>query len=254
MQNFATLLTSCRNTLKSIGYSSKIENQDSLRGVIDRLPYDLRKKWRNTADQISEDQDIEIKFEDIVVFVEKQARAASHPVFGDISARSWCHEREKNTYSKPKGKSFAIKGEDPDQGRSNENKEDPAGKRNGNPKNCPKCTRHHYLHDCLEFKRESSEERAQFVRSKRFCFSCLKPYHRVQDCGKKGACKDCGRKHSSLLLHPSVTAGNANKDQNSSGKKQEKPAGQGREPAVPKVNNGLLKSSLHFVVLQECQR
>ena len=40
----------------------------------------IRKKWRNTADQISEDHDREIKFEDIVVFVEKQARAASHPV------------------------------------------------------------------------------------------------------------------------------------------------------------------------------
>ena len=84
LQNFATLLTTCRNTLKSIGYSSKIENPGSLRGVINRLPYDLRRKWRNTADQISEDQDREIKFEDIVVFVEKQARAASHPVFGDI--------------------------------------------------------------------------------------------------------------------------------------------------------------------------
>ena len=78
----------CRNTLKSIGNSRKIENPESLRGVINRLPYDLRKKWRNTADQISEDQDREIKFKDIVVFVEKQARAASHPVFGDISARS----------------------------------------------------------------------------------------------------------------------------------------------------------------------
>ena len=110
LQNIATLLTSCRNTLKSIGYSSKIENPDSSRGVISRVPYDLRKKWRNTADQISEDQDSEIKFEDIVVFLEKQARAASHPVVGDISARSWDHEREKNTHSKPKGKSFANKG------------------------------------------------------------------------------------------------------------------------------------------------
>ena len=119
-----------------------------------------------TADQISEDQDREIKFEDIVVFVEKQARAASDPVFGDISARSWDHEREKNTYSKPKGKSFQIKGDDADQGRSNEIKEDLAGERNRNPKNCPKCTRDHYLHDCTEFKKESSEERAQFVRSK----------------------------------------------------------------------------------------
>ena len=54
-----------------------------------------------------------IKFEDIVVFVEKQARAASHPVFGEISARSWDHEREKNTYSNTKGKHFAIKGKMP---------------------------------------------------------------------------------------------------------------------------------------------
>ena len=49
LQNFATLLTSCRNTLKSIGYSSKIENPESLRGVINRLPYDLRKEWRNNT-------------------------------------------------------------------------------------------------------------------------------------------------------------------------------------------------------------
>ena len=96
--------------MKSIGYSSKIENQDSLRGVIDRLPYDLRKKWRNTADQISEDQDIEIKFEDIVVFVEKQTRAASHPVFGDISARSWCHKGKKTPTPNQKEKALQSKG------------------------------------------------------------------------------------------------------------------------------------------------
>ena len=92
LQNFSTLLTSCRNTLKSIGYSSKIENPDSLSSVINRLRYDLIQKWQKTADQISEDQDREIKFEDIVVFVEKQAGAASHPVFGDISARSRDHQ------------------------------------------------------------------------------------------------------------------------------------------------------------------
>ena len=107
-----------------------------------------------------------LKFEDIVVFVEKQARAASHSVFGDISARSWDHEREKNTYSKTKGKHFAIKGEDAVQGRSNESKEDPASERNGNPNNCLKCTRDHYLHDGPEFQRESSDERAQFEEAK----------------------------------------------------------------------------------------
>ena len=83
--------------------------------------------------------------------------------------------------------------------------------------------------------------RAQFVRSKRLCFNCLKPSYRVQDCRNKGACKDCGRKHSSLLPHPPVAGANANKDQNLTGKQPENPTGQGREPAAPKVNNGFIE-------------
>ena len=63
----------------------------------------------------------------------------------------------------------------------------------------------------------------------------------MQDCRKKGACKDCGRKHSSLLPHPPAAGGNANKDQNRAGKQQENLAVQGREPAVPKVNNGFIE-------------
>ena len=57
----------------------------------------------------------------------------------------------------------------------------------------------------------------------------------MQHCRKKGACKDCGRKHSSLLTHPPVAGGNQNKHQNPAGKQQENRAVQGREPAVPKV-------------------
>ena len=117
---------------------------------------------------------------------------------------------------------------------------------NGNPKNCPKCTRDHYLHDCPEFKRESSEERAKFVRSIRLCFNCLKPYHRVQDCRKKGACKDCGRKHSSLLPHPPVAGGDANN--------QKILLDKDVNQLPQRSTMALLKSKLHFVVLQECQR
>ena len=79
------------------------------------------------------------------------------------------------------------------------------------------------------------------MRSKKLCFKCLKPYHRVQDCRKKRACKDCGRKHSSLLPHPPVAGGNANKDQNSAGKRRKNPAEQGREPAAPKINYSFIE-------------
>ena len=44
-----------------------------------------------------------------------------------------------------------------------------------------------------------------------------------------------------MLPHPPVAGGNANKDQNPGGKQQGNRAVQGREPALPKVNNGFIE-------------
>ena len=59
---------------------------------------------------------------------------------------------------------------------------------------------------------------------------------------------------SSLLRHPPVAGGNANKDQNPAGKQQGNPAVQGREPAVPKVNNGFIEVEPVPWGFTECQR
>lgn len=48
------LLTSCKSTLKEIGHLSKVENPDTLRMIIDRLPYGLKLKWQDEADRITE--------------------------------------------------------------------------------------------------------------------------------------------------------------------------------------------------------
>ena len=62
-----------------------LENPDCMRKIILRLPYDMRKRWRNKADQIWELEEREIMFRDIVTFVNKETRAASHPIFGNLS-------------------------------------------------------------------------------------------------------------------------------------------------------------------------
>jgi hypothetical protein len=54
LQRFSILLTSCKNMLKTIGYSSKLDNPDSLRKIIERLPYVTRKNWRDLVDKITE--------------------------------------------------------------------------------------------------------------------------------------------------------------------------------------------------------
>ena len=49
LQRYSVLLSSCKNSLKEIGYLSKIENPDILQGIIGRLPIWLPQIWRERA-------------------------------------------------------------------------------------------------------------------------------------------------------------------------------------------------------------
>ena len=68
LQSLSVLLTSCEK--KKIVY---------------RLPLNLRQKWRDVADTVTERQEREVTFSDVAGFVEEKARVLTHPLFGDIS-------------------------------------------------------------------------------------------------------------------------------------------------------------------------
>ena len=85
LRRFSTALTGCKNTLKEIGYLSKVENPDTLKAIVNRLPFGLRQKWRDVADNITEAQGREITIEDLSNFVTAKARAATHAIFGNLS-------------------------------------------------------------------------------------------------------------------------------------------------------------------------
>ena len=126
-------------------------------------------------------------------------------------------------------------------GRSNESKEDPPNEKNGNLNNCLSVQGIIICMTVPNLKGSLPEERAQFGRSKRLCCNCLKLYQRVQHCRKKGACKDCGRKHSSLLPHPPVAGDRQTKISFRLVNNKRIPAVQGGEQAVPKVNHGFIE-------------
>ena len=102
LHKFYILLTSCSNTLQNIGYMSKVENPDNLRAVIARLPFELRRKWRNLVDTICQNGEREIVFQDVVHFVEREARTISHPIFGDLSCAKEHTEKKFSQSSKHK--------------------------------------------------------------------------------------------------------------------------------------------------------
>ncbi|XP_046847963.1 uncharacterized protein LOC124441528 [Xenia sp. Carnegie-2017] len=85
LRRFSVLLISCKNTLKEIGYLNKLDNLGSLQNIIRKLPYSIRQKWCDIADDITSNKKREVTFEDISRFVEVKARALNHPIFGKIN-------------------------------------------------------------------------------------------------------------------------------------------------------------------------
>ena len=105
-QKFSVSLTSCKNTLQEIGYINKFENPDSLQKVVRRLPFPLREKLCDIADDFTNSMQIEITFQDLARFVEAKARALAHPVFGNISTDLKASNKVSKVVNNRKGLSF----------------------------------------------------------------------------------------------------------------------------------------------------
>ena len=199
LQTFSVLLISCRNTLKEIGYLNRIENPDCLIKIIEKLPFSLRQKWREVADDITNNKSREITFDDIVKFVEGRVRVMNHPIFGKLTTSKSKDQQE------PKGRySFGIDASSESKGR------DPRAE--SKPHKCPPCSGNHILPRCNRFQKESVEERIKFARKGGLCFNCLFQGHIARSCPKNSFCKvtGCELKHSTYL-HPKPNTSVADK-------------------------------------------
>ena len=239
LRKFSISLTSCTNTLKEIGYLSKLENPDSMKKIIDKLPYGLRLKWRDTVDSIAERGRRDITIADITKFVVDRARAASHPIFGQVAnhesknSNSSYQERPKPITSTPRRTTFATQGSQ--QTLSSTSKP---------PVKCLLCQQEHWLSQCQTFRSNTISERSKFVREKNLCGNCLVPGHFIKDCPKKSFCKvsGCTGKHSTFL-HPvdgkTVFVKSDTTNNQPSERKPGMPAG---NTAIKDCNNGYVEA------------
>ncbi len=189
LQRFSILLTSCSNTLKDIGYLSKLENPNGMRKIIDRLPFSLKAKWREVVDGMMQRERRDATVKDISDFIEARARVANHPIFGKIS-----RDGRRNESPNPRKQPFSVKN------YATFGEQIPPTTFNKNVK-CPSCDKNHWLSQCDTFKRMKVDDRYKFVRAKGLCVNCLVPGHFVRDCPKKSFCRvdSCADKHSTFL-------------------------------------------------------
>lgn len=102
LHKLSIFLLCCKNVMTTNAYLNKFESADSLQQVVQKLPFSMRCRWRRQADEIIEVKQRLVTFPDLVDFVEKEARIANNPIFGNISERpkAWPAKGKSNEVSK----------------------------------------------------------------------------------------------------------------------------------------------------------
>lgn len=203
LEGFAVLLSSCTNTLKAIGYSSKFESPDSMRKIIERLPPKLQASWRDNADRILNSEARDVCIDDISLFVEQKARTLSNPVFGKLP----CLEKEKKNSKdrgsrskseRPGGKQLSLVTISETKSALNSSA-DVLSAVHSSKKNCLFCNADHNLTECSSFAKVPPTDRQEFVMKQRLCFSCLGGGHQSRSCHKRKPCIHCNKRHATVM-------------------------------------------------------
>ena len=208
LESYATLLASCTNTLKAIGYSSKFESPDCMRKIIERLPPKLQASWRDNADRILDTEGRDICIDDISLFVEQKARALSNPVFGRLpfldKEKKNNRDRGQRSRSEKRGDKQIALVTITDKKPPSTSSHDSSNSAKPSQKKCLFCNADHTLAECSSLAKVPDAEQRDFVMKQRLCFSCLNGGHQSKGCYKRKPCIHCDRKHASVL-HPGTS-------------------------------------------------
>ncbi|XP_068234192.1 uncharacterized protein [Palaemon carinicauda] len=75
----------------------------------------------------------------------------------------------------------------------------PSNSDNQYTRKCQLCSGHHDLEECPQFLHRSVDERREFVKDNRLCFSCLGNNHTLKRCLNRRQCKTCNKRHPTTL-------------------------------------------------------
>lgn len=113
LQDYSLFLRGCSNAMNEVQYMFEMDMPTKMLTIIKKLPCKLRDRWRTNPCENQERRNQRATFNDIVHFIERQARILTDLVFGDILEVSPAINRgltqtTMKPSSRPKGSSFAT--------------------------------------------------------------------------------------------------------------------------------------------------
>lgn len=216
LRAYALFLRGCCNTMADVQHLEELDNPSNLKIIASKLPFRLRDKWRIAVCDFQDKRKKRVRFENLVEFVERQARIALEPVFGDVTEVTSTDRR--GLKAKP---SDAMRGHKPTSRGSSfatsltSLPEDSAGTfveqhqsklrptqdshSTAFHKPCLYCNGDHAMALCGKMKNLSNNEKVKFLRDKGLCFGCLTRGHMSKDCRKRLTCPVCQQRHPGIL-------------------------------------------------------
>ncbi|XP_011687752.1 PREDICTED: uncharacterized protein LOC105449960 [Wasmannia auropunctata] len=67
------------------------------------------------------------------------------------------------------------------------------------PFSCSLCKSNHLLYQCSMFLKKTPSQRFDFIKSQKRCINCFSIKHSVKDCTSSRACRQCSKRHHTLL-------------------------------------------------------
>ena len=128
------------------------------------MPYNIQESWRKNAYEISEKKSINVNFDHLCEFIEREATIANNTMFG----RNLFNKKEEKYIPKNKVKCNAIEAKS---------------------YKCWYCNGDHFLENCTKLSNETCEKRIEFLKKKELCFKCLSYNHKVKNCLRKRSFK-----------------------------------------------------------------
>ena len=173
LHELSLFLTRCASMMQNMTSLNQLNSLKEIRDIVKKLPYDMRKKFRDYAGQILESGKT-VDFDILVKFVQKQSRLLQIPLLGDIKDFS---RKEKPVEKKVFSTSVSDE-----------------------KTKCPCCGKNnHNLDRCVFFNKKTIKDKEDFVRKNKLCFGCLKSNHMSKECKSKITCKTCSKYHPTSL-------------------------------------------------------
>ena len=194
LMKLSRFLNTCASNIENDTHLNRLlNNQHQINEIASKLPYKMRETWARKSYEFREKNRV-MDLQHLADFVDREAQILDQPEFSPLLAPNKS-EFYKPKYKKSNTRSLATTTSTP-RGKQENINYTGASNKNSAAKFCLYCEKSsHLLQDCFAFKAKNDAEKTNFVKSKRLCFSCLKPGHNSRFCRARGKCDKCDGSH-----------------------------------------------------------